>query len=598
METKPRKRITRAALKRSMRIFRYILPYKWPFIIGLLCLVTGSVSSLFIFTEMGAMIDITQDNFIQRSLEISMFIAVVLVIQAVTGYLRIYTFAIVTEKSVARIRQDVYSHLLALPMSYFGNKRVGELSSRIASDISSIKDTLTTFLAELIRQLIIIIGSVVILGLTSIKLALFMLATIPILAVFAMVFGRMVRKLSKKTQQQVAEATTIVEETLQGIAAVKAFTGELFEMTRYRKKTEEIIVTGMKNSVYRGLFAAFILIFIFASVVSIVWFGSRLVNSGEITTGELFQFFLLSVFMAGSVGGLAETYSQIQKAVGATENLLDILDEKPEYASAPPVRQSEKLYRGHIHFSDVSFVYPSKQDFPVLHHVDFMIEAGQQLAIVGPSGAGKSTITSLLLRFYDPTSGAILVDGKDIREQPLHIHRSQLALVPQDIVLFGGTIAENIRYGKPNATADEIAEAARLANAHEFIMEFPDGYDTLVGERGTKLSGGQRQRIAIARAILSDPAILLLDEATSSLDSESEHAVQSALETLMKGRTSIVIAHRLSTIKNADKIMVLDKGAIREIGTHDELLRNENGLYRYLVQLQSLAGMELTDTGM
>lgn len=598
METKPRKRITRAALKRSMRIFRYILPYKWPFIIGLLCLVTGSVSSLFIFTEMGAMIDITQDNFIQRSLEISMFIAVVLVIQAVTGYLRIYTFAIVTEKSVARIRQDVYSHLLALPMSYFGNKRVGELSSRIASDISSIKDTLTTFLAELIRQLIIIIGSVVILGLTSIKLALFMLATIPILAVFAMVFGRMVRKLSKKTQQQVAEATTIVEETLQGIAAVKAFTGELFEMTRYRKKTEEIIVTGMKNSVYRGLFAAFILIFIFASVVSIVWFGSRLVNSGEITTGELFQFFLLSVFMAGSVGGLAETYSQIQKAVGATENLLDILDEKPEYASAPPVRQSEKLYRGHIHFSDVSFVYPSKQDFPVLHHVDFMIEAGQQLAIVGPSGAGKSTITSLLLRFYDPTSGAILVDGKDIREQPLHIHRSQLALVPQDIVLFGGTIAENIRYGKPNATADEIAEAARLANAHEFIMEFPDGYDTLVGERGTKLSGGQRQRIAIARAILSDPAILLLDEATSSLDSESEHAVQSALETLMKGRTSIVIAHRLSTIKNADKIMVLDKGAIREIGTHDELLRNENGLYRYLVQLQSLAGMELIDTGM
>lgn len=598
METKPRKRITRAALKRSMRIFRYILPYKWPFIIGLLCLVTGSVSSLFIFTEMGAMIDITQDNFIQRSLEISMFIAVVLVIQAVTGYLRIYTFAIVTEKSVARIRQDVYSHLLALPMSYFGNKRVGELSSRIASDISSIKDTLTTFLAELIRQLIIIIGSVVILGLTSIKLALFMLATIPILAVFAMVFGRMVRKLSKKTQQQVAEATTIVEETLQGIAAVKAFTGELFEMTRYRKKTEEIIVTGMKNSVYRGLFAAFILIFIFASVVSIVWFGSRLVNSGEITTGELFQFFLLSVFMAGSVGGLAETYSQIQKAVGATENLLDILDEKPEYASAPPVRQSEKLYRGHIHFSDVSFVYPSKQDFPVLHHVDFMIEAGQQLAIVGPSGAGKSTITSLLLRFYDPTSGAILVDGKDIREQPLHIHRSQLALVPQDIVLFGGTIAENIRYGKPNATADEIDEAARLANAHEFIMEFPDGYDTLVGERGTKLSGGQRQRIAIARAILSDPAILLLDEATSSLDSESEHAVQSALETLMKGRTSIVIAHRLSTIKNADKIMVLDKGAIREIGTHDELLRNENGLYRYLVQLQSLAGMELTDTGM
>lgn len=564
--------------------------------IGLLCLVIGSVSSLFIFTEMGAMIDITQDNFIRRSLEISLFIGIVLVIQAVTGYLRIYTFAIVTEKSVARIRQDVYSHLLALPMSYFGNKRVGELSSRIASDISSIKDTLTTFLAELIRQLIIIVGSVVILGITSIKLALFMLATIPVLAVFAIIFGRMVRKLSKKTQQQVAEATTIVEETLQGIAAVKAFTGELFEMTRYRKKTEEIIITGMKNSVYRGLFAAFILIFVFASVVSIVWFGSRLVNSGEITTGELFQFFLLSVFMAGSVGGLAETYSQIQKAVGATENLLDILDEKPEYGNTPPLRQSEKLYKGRIHFSNVSFVYPSKQDFPVLHNVDFTVEAGQQLAIVGPSGAGKSTITSLLLRFYDPTSGAILVDGKDIREQPLHIHRSQLALVPQDIVLFGGTISENIRYGKPNATADEIAEAARLANAHDFIMEFPEGYDTLVGERGTKLSGGQRQRIAIARAILSDPAILLLDEATSSLDSESEHAVQSALETLMKGRTSIVIAHRLSTIRNADKIMVLDKGAIREMGTHDELLRNENGLYRYLVQLQSLTSVELTDT--
>jgi ABC transporter fused permease/ATP-binding protein len=581
-----KKRITKESFRRSLRIFRYIAPYKIPFIIGLICLAISSVSSLAIFSSLGELIDFTQQNFKEKVWQVTLLLGGLLVIQAITSYLRIYTFSIVTENSIAKLRKDVFNQLLILPMHFFASKRTGELSSRIAADISTVKDSLTTYLAEFIRQIIIIIGSVAIMWATSWKLALFMLATLPALAIFAVSFGRYVRKLSKKAQNQVADSQTIVEETLTAMVTVKAFTGEKFESARYAKVTDELIRTGMKNAVIRGIFASTLIVFLFGSIVAIVWFGSDLVARGEITGGNLFQFFLLSVFMAGSVGGLADTYSQLQKAIGATENLLDILDEKPEMNGIPEVKLPEKRFSGHIEFRNVSFAYPSRKEFPVIRNLSFEIEPGKQLAIVGPSGAGKSTLTALLLRLFEPTSGIILVDGKPANEYDLTFYRSQMALVPQDVILFGGTIRENILYGKPGASEDEMIEAAKKANAHDFIMSFPDGYETIVGERGTKLSGGQRQRIAIARAVLSDPAILLLDEATSSLDSESERLVQDALEKLMQGRTSIVIAHRLSTIRNADQILVIDRGELVEKGDHQTLMQKEGGLYKYLIGLQ------------
>lgn len=579
-------RISKERLLKSVRIFRYILPYRVPFVFGLICLVISSVSSLVIFSSLGELIDFTQQNIKEKVWQVTLLLGVLLFVQAITSYLRIYTFAIVTENSIAKLRKDVFNQLLILPMQFYASKRTGELSSRISSDISTIKDSLTTYLAEFIRQIIIIIGSVAIMWSTSWKLALFMMATLPALALFAVSFGRYVRKLSKKAQNQVAESQTIVEETLTGMVTVKAFTGEWFESKRYAKVTDELIRTGMKNAVIRGIFASTLIVFLFGSVVAIVWFGSDLVAKGEITGGNLFQFFLLSVFMAGSVGGLADTYSQLQKAIGATENLLDILDEKPEMKLSNKLQIVDKRFYGSIEFNNVSFAYPSRKEFPVIRNLSFSIEAGKQLAIVGPSGAGKSTIIALLLRLFEPTSGTILVDGKPAAEYDLTFYRSQMALVPQDVILFGGTIRENILYGKPNASEDEIIEAARKANAHEFITSFPDGYDTIVGERGTKLSGGQRQRIAIARAVLSDPAVLLLDEATSSLDSESERQVQDALEKLMQGRTSIVIAHRLSTIRNADQILVIDRGELVEKGNHPTLMQKEGGLYKYLTGLQ------------
>lgn len=588
MAGRSRERVTvsRESFRKSLRIFRYIRPYAVPFGIGMFFLAVSSVSSLAIFYSLGDLINLQESNFSEKVRPVVIFMGIILIIQAISSYFRIYTFAIVTENSIARVRQDVYSKLITLPMSYFSSKRVGELSSRISSDITTVQSTLTTYLAEFIRQIIIIIGSVVIMGVTSIKLALFMLATLPTMALFAVFFGRYIRKLSKKTQEKVAETTTIVEETLQGIATVKAFTGELFEILRYKRSTDDLIKIGMKNSVFRGFFASVIIVLIFGAVIAIVWFGSSMVGHNGFRNGDLFRFFLLSVFMAGSVGGLADTYGQIQKAIGSTEHLLDILDEQPEYEKPYAAGNEKKLISGKIAFSNVSFSYPSRKDFPVLKHLDFIVNPGEQVAIVGPSGAGKSTLTAMILRFYPTDEGTIYIDDIPVNDFDLGTYRSQVALVPQDIILFGGSIRENIRYSKPNATDEEITEAAKKANAHTFITEFPDGYDTIVGERGTKLSGGQRQRIAIARAVLSDPAILLLDEATSSLDSESERQVQDALDKLMQGRTSIVIAHRLSTIRNADKIMVMDKGELKEAGTHDELIRKEQGLYRYLSELQ------------
>jgi ABC-type multidrug transport system fused ATPase/permease subunit len=470
-------------------------------------------------------------------------------------------------------------------MSFFAVQRVGELNSRISSDISLLQDSLTSTLADLLSQLILIIGGITLMTISSFKLTMFMLAILPAVALFAFFSGRAIRRYSKKAQGHVAESNTIVEETLQGIQNVKAFTNELFEIKRYREKTNEVAKAGIKGGKYQAAMS-FIVLGFFIAMGAVIWRGATLIASGQMAAGQLFSFVIYSGFIAGNIAGVAGVYTRLQKAIGAAEKLLVLLDEPAEAVDDQYVHEPANTLLGQIVFDHVAFEYPSRKENVVMRNVNFIVEPGQQVALVGPSGAGKSTLVSLLLKFYEPTSGGILFDGRNSQSFPITALRSQMAIVPQDVFLFGGTIRENIAYGKPGSGVDEIIDAARQANAWDFIQSFPEKLDTIVGERGVQLSGGQRQRIAIARAVLKNPKILILDEATSSLDSESERLVQEALDKLMKGRTSVVIAHRLATIRNADKIIVLENGKIIEQGTHNELLANKNGLYKTLTELQ------------
>jgi ABC transporter fused permease/ATP-binding protein len=576
-------RISKSSLKRAARLFQYVKPYRVEFIIGLIFLLLSSAASLVLPALVGDLVDSAKEELVSNIDEVALWLLLLFATQAIFSYFRIVLFVNVTEKTLATLRQHTYTHLIKLPMSFFGKRRVGELNSRIASDIALLQETFTTDLAEFLRQLIMIIGGIIFLSLTSVKLTLFMLALIPGMMLIAVFFGRFIKRFSKQVQEKVAESNTIVEETLQGIQNVKAFANEFFEIKRYTEKTNEVVGIAKKGGRYRGAFASFIIFCLFGAIVAVIWYGVRMVNAGDLSMGSLFSFILYSVFIGASVGGMADIYAKIQKAVGATEHLLDILDEETE--DILDSDQMEKL-KGDIEFKNLHFSYPNRSDLKVLNGLDLNIFNGQQLAVVGPSGAGKSTLASLLLRFYPIDKGSLTVDAQDILDYDLHALRQQLAIVPQDVLLFGGSIRENIAYGKPTATEEEVLEAAKQAHALEFIEQFPEGLDTMVGERGVQLSGGQRQRIAIARALLKDPSILILDEATSALDSESEKLVQEALETLMKGRTSIVIAHRLSTIKKADQIIVLEKGKIVEQGTHEELIQQDGGLYQQLSALQ------------
>ena len=592
-EELPKPKISKDLVKKASAIFSYLIPYKAKFILGMIFLVLSSLTMLTFPALLGAMIDAAQGKQTYPWLTPSVFYIGslslgILFMQSIMSFFRIRLFVEIAEKALASIRRDSYLKLITLPVDFFANRRVGELNSRLSADLSQIQDTLTTTLAEIVRQALSLFLGVLLLIWVSPKLALMNLSILPILVVTAIFFGRFIRNLSRQTQDQLAESNSIVQETLLGISNVKAFVNEFYESKRYNKKLDNVVSLAIKGATYRGLFASFIIFCIFGAVIAVIWYGASLVSSGEITVGDLTTYILYSMFVAGSMGSFPELYAGIQKALGASERVIEILNEETEQIQIDQQNKTiSKPISGKLTFDSVEFSYPSRPDITILKDISFSAKAGEKIAIVGPSGAGKSTIASLILQFYKPTKGQILYDGLDASQYTLTDIRNQVAIVPQDVLLFGGTIRENIHYGRLDATDEHVIEAAKRANAHEFIMSFPEGYDTKVGERGVKLSGGQRQRIAIARALLKNPSILILDEATSALDSESERLVQEALEELMKNRTSIIIAHRLSTIKNADTIVVVQDGLVAENGNHNELFGKGTGLYHHLYTLQS-----------
>ena len=587
---KERVKVSKEAWKKAVKIFRFLKPYRVKFSIGLIFLLLSSASSMLFPGLMGKLIDADGSGSVGDLSNLSNINTVALVLfgvfimQAFFSFFRILLFSQVTENMLADLRKFTYKQLIMLPMEFYNKHRVGELNSRISSDISLLQETFTTTVAEFLRQIFTIIAGIVFLSFYSGELTLLMLGVLPVVAISAVIFGKKVRGLAKQTQDEVANSNVIVEETLTAITAVKSFMNEQFEYLRYGATTDNIKKLGIKNAIWRGFFASFIILAMFGSIVLVIWYGMRLKIAGEISTGDLMSFIIYSVFVGASFGGIADLFTQIQKAVGATERLLEIIDEKTEDGVFDKNAIPEKL--DSIIFTNTSFSYPSRADVPVLESINFEIKRGEKVAIVGPSGSGKSTLTNLLLQFYRGYEGSISLNGIELSTMPLAQVREHMGIVPQEVLLFGGSIRENIAYGNPSASQEEIEAAAKIANAEEFIVRFPTGYDTIVGERGVQLSGGQRQRIAIARAVLRDPALLILDEATSSLDSSSEALIQDALEKVMADRTNLIIAHRLSTVKNADKIIVLYHGKIVEVGTHDELLAIENGRYKELSQVQ------------
>lgn len=507
-----------------------------------------------------------------------------LALQAIIAYWRVRGFIKAGESALNDIRRDVFAKLVRLPIGFFQTHRAGELSSRVAADLAVLRETLLTTVPQLARQSVILVGGLVFVFIFSWKLALFMLAMIPVVVLAVAIFGRKVRSYSRSAQDSLAASSVVVEESTQGIAELKAYSNEKHEEGRYETALGEYLDVVIKGAKVRAIFVSFIIFVLFGSISVVAWFGAGMLAEGAITSFEFVGFILFSVFVGASLGAFPEIVSQIQKANGATERLREILREDPE-----PVGGEEAPFEilGGVEAQNLSFAYPSRPEQAVLNGISFKAEPGERIAFVGQSGAGKSTLFSLLLRFYDPDDGALLIDQERASDLPLATLRGAIGLVPQDVLLFGGSVGENIAYGRPDASQEEIEEAARKAHAHEFIQGFPEKYETTVGPRGVKLSGGQRQRIAIARAILADPKILLLDEATSALDSESERLVQDALDQLMKGRTSLIIAHRLGTVKHADRIYVLEKGKIVQNGTHDELIAKE-GTYKLLAQTQLL----------
>lgn len=603
-EKSENRRFSLKSFREFSELFGFIKPYKWLFFAGIAALLISTVVSLafpFILGELvnaispgagesmqssGGLKLLGSDRFptLQTRNDYVIALASILLIQGLFSFLRVYSFANVSQRSMADIRHAVYSKMVSLPIAFYDQRRVGELTSRLAADVTELQDVLSYTFAEFLRQSGTVLIGIPMVVIFSPRLTLFMLAVVPVAMVTATIFGRFIKRMSRKRQDALADTNTVVDETLQSIHTVKSFTNEVFEIGRYRKALDEVVRFGIKTAVYRGSFIAFIIMAIFGSIVAVVWYGLGLIEDGMLQIGDLVAFMVYTMFIGGSIGGLGDTITKINKGLGASIRLREILGEESEGEDG--IAGAPLELEGKIEFDNIRFSYPTRADVEVLRGLNINIAPGSRVALAGPSGAGKSTIVQLLMRFYDVEQGELRIDGKLIKSYNLKGLRENIGIVPQEVILFGGTIKENIEYGRPGATFEEIKDAATKANAMEFIDSFPDGFETIVGERGVRLSGGQKQRIAIARAVLRDPTILILDEATSSLDAESEKLVQEALNSLMENRTTIVIAHRLATIRNVDEIFVIENGEVVEQGTHENLSSADGGLYQNLLKLQ------------
>jgi len=597
-EKKEKIKLTKEDIQKAKGIFKYLKPYRLSFSIGWFFLVISTTTGLIFPLLLGQLLGGAGQNAPTNTTDaiklidlsnintVAMALFILFGIQSLASYFRVVIFTNVTENTLRDVRYDAFSRLIYMPMDFFNQNKVGELTSRISSDIAQLQETLRTTIAEFFRQIVIVVGGIIFLGIISMKLALIMLATVPVMAIIAVFFGRFIKKLSVKAQDETATSNVVIEENLTGISNVKSFTNEALALFKYKTSIDEIRKLNIKSGLWRGLFVSFIVFCLFGAIVFIIWQGLLMTQGPNPTLSHqnFYSFIMLTVMMGASIGSLPELYANIQKSIGSTERLISIIRTPGEKEIL--LGKEKPVITGKVEFKNVRFYYPQRPDVEVLKSINLTAEPNETIALVGSSGAGKSTIASLLLRFFETSDGQLCFDDIDNKNIDIEHLRSNMALVPQEVILFAGTIYDNIAYGKSEASEEEVKKAAQQANALEFINSFPEGFNTQVGDRGIQLSGGQKQRIAIARALLKNPTVLILDEATSALDSESEKLVQEALETLMKGRTSFVIAHRLSTIRNADKIYVIENGQVAEQGKHDELLNISGGIYANLVDLQ------------
>ncbi len=567
----------------------YMLLHKGMVGLALAALIVSAGAMLALPLGVRRMIDfgfsIENPDLIDQYFAMMLIIGVVLAISSST---RFYAVNWLGERVVANLRRDVFAHLARLSPAFYAVNRSGEVMSRLTADTTQIKSAAGSTASQALRNLVMLFGSITMMFVTSVELSALVVVVIPVVVLPLIAYGRVVRRLSRKAQDTLAEASAYAGENLAAIQTLQAFTHESSVIARFAREVEKAFEAARARMLARAGLTGIVIFLVFASVVCILWYGAQGVLSGDMTEGRLGQFVLYSVFAAGALGELSEVWGEVQQASGAAERLAELLQEEPGIASPAHPKPLPDPPRGDISFRNVTFAYPSRSESPALANVSFDVAPGESVAIVGPSGAGKSTIFNLLLRFYDPIKGKVLVDGVAANAADVRALRGRMALVPQDMALFADTVMENIRYGAPGASEDEIRAAAKLAYADKFITALPLGYETYLGERGVTLSGGQRQRIAIARSILRDAPILLLDEATSALDAESEREVQKALERVMEGRTTLVIAHRLATVRRADRILVLNEGRIVEEGSHSALLK-KRGVYARLAELQFAA---------
>lgn len=570
-----------------MLIFKRFLPFVRPYVARLMLaglLVSGvALINLALIRLAGTLWDVitVQHDADQMTRSIGLFLGLVIV-QGLCSMGHSYLTAWVSQEVVADFRKHLFGHLQTLTVSFFARRRTGELLSRLMSDVTVIQSIVTETPIDGVKQLVTFVGGITFLLLMNWRLCLLILILLPLLVLVAKVFGRRLKSLSTSIQDQTAALSTLVEEVISGIRIVKSFVQTQREKTRFADQVDQTLHLTLRRAAIMAVFIPVISLLTFSSATAVLWYGGKQVIDGVVTPGDLFAFVLFAGILIGPFSSAARVFAQIKEAQGATQRVFEILDAQPDICDRSDA-QTLATVNGHVRVEDVNFRYDARH--PVLSNLSFEAKPGELVALVGPTGAGKTTVINLLHRFYDPTEGRITIDGKDLRHVTLESWYRQIALVPQETILFGGSILDNIRYGNREADEAAVAEASKAAHAHDFITSLPDGYQTAVGEKGVNLSGGQRQRIAIARAILKNPRILLLDEATSSLDTESERLVQEALQRLMEGRTTFVVAHRLSTIQRADRILILDKGKLAEEGTHAQLLERK-GLYHYLYTIR------------